>query len=230
MTSTLASEPALGESWEAVRAQFALAPDGIHLGTAQFLSSHPRIVRDAIARHRRELDANPVACTEANEDPCMQRVREVRLYDGSAADADPDAMIARIVDAVTPRTRAVAVTWVHSDTGLKLPIAALARALRDACPDAARRPPCVDGTHGVGVETERVGDLGCDVLRDRRIVATVAPYPTAFLRFTPGLFDTPEEVDAGVTAIRDLATRDLASRDLASRDLASRTLHHGDPV
>jgi selenocysteine lyase/cysteine desulfurase len=41
-------------------------------------------------------------------------------------------------------------------------------------------------------------------LRERRIVATVAPYSTACLRFTPGIINTPDEVDAGLAAIRRL--------------------------
>lgn len=45
--------------WDEARAQFALAPDYIHL-SALFIASHPKPVRDAIEQHRRELDANPV--------------------------------------------------------------------------------------------------------------------------------------------------------------------------
>ena len=42
-------------------------------------------------------------------------------------------------------------------------------------------------------------------LRERRIIATVAPYSTGYLRLTPGIINTPEEVDAGLEAIRRLA-------------------------
>src|SRR5262245_18220093 len=52
--------------WRAVRAQFALAPGLVHL-TSFLLASHPRSVRDAIDRHRRRLDANPVDYLHANE-------------------------------------------------------------------------------------------------------------------------------------------------------------------
>lgn len=41
-----------------MREQFNLARDYIHLG-AFYISSHPRIVRDAIEQHRRALDDNP---------------------------------------------------------------------------------------------------------------------------------------------------------------------------
>ena len=52
--------------WRAVRAQFALSPDRIHL-TSFLLAAHPRPVREAIDRHRRRLDANPVEYLHANE-------------------------------------------------------------------------------------------------------------------------------------------------------------------
>jgi selenocysteine lyase/cysteine desulfurase len=42
-------------------------------------------------------------------------------------------------------------------------------------------------------------------LLDAKIIATVAPYPSAYLRFAPAIFNTEEEVDRGLTAIRALA-------------------------
>src|SRR6202047_3184964 len=52
-------------SWEAVRANFNLAPDLIHMA-GFFLASHPKPVRDAIEMYRRALDANPVEYWFAN--------------------------------------------------------------------------------------------------------------------------------------------------------------------
>ncbi len=52
--------------WEAVRAEFALSREWIHLG-GFLLASHPRIVREAIEKHRRALDDNPVHYLAANE-------------------------------------------------------------------------------------------------------------------------------------------------------------------
>jgi selenocysteine lyase/cysteine desulfurase len=70
-----------------------------------------------------------------------------------------------LVKAVRPNTRYVAVTWVHSSTGLKLPIRAMADAL--AVINAKRNEKervifCVDGVHGFGVEDVTMADLGCD--------------------------------------------------------------------
>ena len=76
-------------------------------------------------------------------------------------------LVDRLMAAVTERTRVVAVTWVHSSTGMKLPVRAIANALASA--NAGRDPRdrallCVDGVHGVGVEDATVTGLGCDFL------------------------------------------------------------------
>ncbi len=58
-------------------------------------------------------------------------------------------------DGFDPRTRALAVTWVHSSTGVKLPIRRMADALGDVNKkraEADRVLLCVDGVHGFGVE------------------------------------------------------------------------------
>jgi selenocysteine lyase/cysteine desulfurase len=92
------------------------------------------------------------------------RLRTVALYDRPEA-ASADEIVARLVGAVTPATRVVAVTWVHSSTGVKLPLRAIADALaeRNAAQEVGERALlCVDAVHGLGVEDVTVGDLGVD--------------------------------------------------------------------
>src|SRR4029079_16805147 len=45
--------------WSAVRSQFALDPNQIHMG-GFYLASHPTSVRQAIDRYRTALDLNPI--------------------------------------------------------------------------------------------------------------------------------------------------------------------------
>ena len=71
------------------------------------------------------------------------RVRRIRLYD-DARRASEDEIVSRIRRAVTGRTRVVALTWVHSSTGVRLPVRAIAQALPE------RVLVCVDGVHGFG--------------------------------------------------------------------------------
>jgi len=92
-------------------------------------------------------------------------VREIPLYEAPAG-ATVDEIVSRMRAGITDRTRVLAVTWVHSCTGVKLPLAAMAAALREvnASRDAANRILfCVDGVHGFGIENVNVADLGCDV-------------------------------------------------------------------
>jgi len=91
-------------------------------------------------------------------------VRKIPLYDRSSA-ADADEIVRRVVTAVTPRTRVLALTWVHSSTGVKLPIRKLADALSPlnaGRSEADRILFCIDGVHGFGNQDVRLPDLGCD--------------------------------------------------------------------
>ena len=85
-------------------------------------------------------------------------VRRVRLYD-DPSQASVDGIVSRLVAGVTPKTRVVAVTWVHSSTGVRLPITEIAEAL--AGKDVLL---CVDGVHGFGAVDAGPPDLGCDFL------------------------------------------------------------------
>jgi selenocysteine lyase/cysteine desulfurase len=215
-------------TWAGVRAEFPLSRDYIHMAL-MLLASHPRQVREAIDRHRRGLDDNPVVYGMANfqkqEDtvraaaadyiggkpeeialtgntttglallygglPLRPRqeivasthdhyvtyeslrlralhtgatVRKIPLY-AVPEKATADEIVGNLVKGIGPRTRAVAVTWVHSSTGVKLPIRRMADALAEVNKkrgDADRVLLCVDGVHGFGVEKDAVTDLGCD--------------------------------------------------------------------
>ncbi len=91
-------------------------------------------------------------------------VRTISLYDRIEAVSEA-SLVQAITDAITPRTRLVAVTWVHSSTGLKLPIRRIADALGavNASRDEADRVLlAVDGVHGLGVEDVTMPQLGAD--------------------------------------------------------------------
>lgn len=83
------------------------------------------------------------------------RVRRIRLY-RDPAKATVDRIVAAVRRGIGPRTRVLAVTWVHSSTGVKLPLREIAAALPE------RVLLCVDGVHGLGAEPARMRDLGCD--------------------------------------------------------------------
>jgi selenocysteine lyase/cysteine desulfurase len=82
-------------------------------------------------------------------------VKKVALYDDPAT-AKSDEIVARLMKSITPKTRVVALTWVHSSTGVKLPILEISRALKGSA------LLCVDGVHGFGNQTATAPQLGCD--------------------------------------------------------------------
>jgi len=92
-------------------------------------------------------------------------VRRVKLYD-YAGTASVDQIVTRLGDAITPATRVVALTWVHSGTGVKLPVAEIAAEIRSMATALGIERPllCLDSVHGFGVEDSSPDDLGCDFL------------------------------------------------------------------
>lgn len=93
-------------------------------------------------------------------------LRQVALYDNPRTATETD-IVNRLRAAVAPNTRVVAVTWVHSSTGVRLPIPAIAAMLAGV--NAGRAPEnrallCVDGVHGFGAVDLPVAELGCDFL------------------------------------------------------------------
>lgn len=91
-------------------------------------------------------------------------VKKISLFDGFNSISEPE-IVRRIKAAVTPKTRLVGLTWVHSGTGLKLPVRVIADALaaiNKARDEADRILLVVDGVHGFGVEDERIAQMGCD--------------------------------------------------------------------
>ncbi|HAW93499.1 MULTISPECIES: aminotransferase class V-fold PLP-dependent enzyme [unclassified Arsukibacterium] len=91
-------------------------------------------------------------------------VRQVALYD-NPAQVSVDQVVSRLKAAIRAATRVVAVTWVHSSTGVKLPLHAIAAMLADVNQqryDAEQILFCVDGVHGFGIEDIDVSTIGCD--------------------------------------------------------------------
>ena len=226
--ASLAAAPPLTD-WAAVRAEFDADPSYAHFA-GFLLASHPRPVREAIARYRAELDTNPhltleerfferdaavvaAAASYLNVDAAdialtdsttmglglvytgldLQAGDEILtsdhdhysthtaidfgvlrngaqivrapLYQDSRA-VSVGEIVASIANRLTTRTRVVALTWVHSKTGLRLPVRDIADALaawNAGLPPEERVLLCIDGVHGLGAVPGDPLDLGCDV-------------------------------------------------------------------
>ena len=111
------------------------------------------------------------------------KVRYVSLYDDGAK-ADATEMAARLSRAITPRTRAIGVTWVHSSTGVKTPIEAFAAAVALANRGRADADRClliVDGVHGFANQDVDVATTGIDFFATATHKWLFAPRGTGFL-------------------------------------------------
>jgi isopenicillin-N epimerase len=217
------------QNWANVRAQFdSISREHIHLSSF-FLASHPRVVREAIEKHRRAIDDNPLLYIEQNAMQMMGKiqaavaeyangkpeeialtnsttmglafvyqglplksgqeiittthdhfvhheairlaanragatVKKIALYDELKEISEAE-IVAQIGKSITPKTRVVGITWVHSSTGVKLPVRRIADAVADANKGRAETDRIllvVDGVHGFGVEDEAVAEMGAD--------------------------------------------------------------------
>ena len=91
-------------------------------------------------------------------------VRRISMFPDPAA-ASESEIVDSIARAITAKTRVVAVTWVHSATGVKIPV----RKIGDVVQEANRKRTegeriyyCVDGVHALGIEDFTIADLNCD--------------------------------------------------------------------
>lgn len=91
--------------------------------------------------------------------------RDVELYRDSAT-TSVDEIVGNLAAAIDDRTRLIAATWVHSSTGLKLPMPEIAAMLAEVNAERAEEDRivlCLDGVHGLGVEDVELPELGCDI-------------------------------------------------------------------
>lgn len=90
--------------------------------------------------------------------------RRVALYDEPAG-ASEAQMVERLRGALRSNTRVVGLTWVHSCTGVKLPVRSLTQAVAEVNRNRAepeRILVVLDAVHGFGNQDVALSDLGCD--------------------------------------------------------------------
>ncbi len=91
-------------------------------------------------------------------------IRKIALYEHGSA-ADETEVLDRLRRAIRPATRVVGVTWVHSCTGVKLPVRRIGGLMAEVNRGRGasdRILLVVDGVHGLGIEDETVAEMGVD--------------------------------------------------------------------
>lgn len=92
------------------------------------------------------------------------KVRQAQLY-SDPSQVSVDEVVGNVRRNLRDNTRLLAVTWVHSGTGVKMPIAAIAEAVRAhnrGKPPEQQTLLSVDGVHGLGIENVTIPELGAD--------------------------------------------------------------------
>lgn len=92
-----------------------------------------------------------------------RRIQLFTPHDASGATAE--GIVSKIRESVSPATRVLGITWVHSSSGVKLPLKAIAAAVAElnaTRPEAERVMIFVDGVHGMGVADREIAKLGVD--------------------------------------------------------------------
>lgn len=116
--------------------------------------------------------------------------RKVALFDSHDA-LSADDMVERLRKALRPETRVLGVTWVHSSTGLKLPIRRIADVLaevnRERAPER-RVLLVVDGVHGLGAESPDIVAMGMDAFAAGTHKWMFGPRGTGFVWARPELW------------------------------------------
>ncbi len=91
-------------------------------------------------------------------------VRKIRLFDDPWT-VSTDQVLSTLDKAIKPNTRVLGMTWVHSGSGVKLPVGEIGELVRRHNrnrSEAERIIYVVDGVHGFGVENARFADFNCD--------------------------------------------------------------------
>jgi isopenicillin-N epimerase len=92
------------------------------------------------------------------------RSRRVSLYDDPAT-ASADVMVDRLKRAIGPYTRVIGITWVHSSSGVRIPVRALTQAVANVNAGRGKDEQIfvvLDAVHGFGNQEEQLAHLGVD--------------------------------------------------------------------
>ncbi len=109
--------------------------------------------------HYSHHEAARLACARSGAS-----LRKIELFN-DAAKATTDAIVASVRRGIGPRTRVLGITWVHSSSGIRLPVRAISAAVAEINRERGedrRVLLVVDGVHGLGAVDETIADMGCD--------------------------------------------------------------------
>lgn len=151
-----------GEYLEADKAQIALTGSttmGLSLLYNGFALSPGQEVLTSV--HEHYATQEPLEFRAAREGI---KLRKIRLFE-RPHQVTREEILHAVESNLSERTRVLALTWVHSGTGVKLPIGEIGAMVERKNEGRAERDRilfCVDGVHGLGVEDFTFAQLHCD--------------------------------------------------------------------
>ena len=90
--------------------------------------------------------------------------RRFEMYK-NLSEVTKDEIVDSVLREVGDQTKILGITWVHSSSGLKIPVPEISNAvakLNEIRPPENKIRIIVDGVHGFGIELETFPELGCD--------------------------------------------------------------------
>ena len=144
--------------------------------------------------HYSQLETVRLACDRSGATR-----RQVRLFPGHDASGATIESIARTIrEAISPSTRVVGITWVHSSSGLMMPLKEVADVVREA--NASRSSDqrillLVDGVHGLGsADRTNVVSSGVDIFVSGMHKWMFGPRGTGFVWARSELWDQMDPI------------------------------------
>jgi isopenicillin-N epimerase len=112
--------------------------------------------------------------------------RRFEMY-SNLSEVSRDEIVQSVVKAISEKTRILGITWVHSSSGLKIPVPEISKAvskLNESRPPENKIRIVVDGVHGFGIELESFPELGCDFFITSGHKWIYGPHGTGFVAAT----------------------------------------------
>ncbi|HEX8314709.1 MAG TPA: aminotransferase class V-fold PLP-dependent enzyme [Flavisolibacter sp.] len=131
--------------------------------------------------------------------------RKIPLYQ-NLSEVTKEEMVDSLVRNIHDNTRVVGVTWVHSSSGLKIPVPEIAAAIKkvnEGRDEQNKVLLLVDGVHGFGIERETFDELGCDFFISGCHKWIYGPRGTGIVVATRSAWQTVSPVIPSFTEVMD---------------------------
>lgn len=117
---------------------------------------------EILTTHHEHYASSEILRFKSRHSRCL--LKKISLYDDPSS-IHEEEIIEKLLSKITPFTRILALTWVHSSTGLKIPISKIGAEIKKINQTRTHNEKilvCLDGLHGFGIEDFNIDDLNVD--------------------------------------------------------------------